>query len=306
MLINIIYAVIGLLVFVKGLTMLSSSLRTISGPKIEEIIKLLTSNKWMGAGLGFFITLLLQSSTATTVTVVSFVEAGLLTLAQSVGVIMGANIGTTVSSLVFTLDFNNINTFLVLIGILMIIFANKNVGKTILGFGFIFLGIQVMTNGMSSIANLPVITNLFDYTNNPLFGLMFGLVLTAILQSSSAVTGLLLAMVGSGILSGLDQVIFVIYGQAIGTCFTAIIAGFRGTKNAKRAAMIHLMFNIIGTLVFTVLTLLPLGYIDFIKGLTLDLKMQILYAQIIYNIVMVLLLLPMSDRLIKIVKKIIK
>lgn len=305
MLINIIYSAVGLLIFVKGLTMLSDSLRTISGPKIEEIINILTSNKWVGALLGFIITVVLQSSTATTVTIVSLVDAGLLTLTQSVGVIMGANIGTTVSSLIFTLDLHNINTFLILIGLGMILFANKSAGKTIIGFGFIFLGIQIMTSGMAPLAQLPIVTSLFDYTYNPLFGIMFGIAVTALFQSSSALTGLLIAMAGSGVFFGLEQVIFIIYGQAIGTCFTAIIAGFRGSKNARRAAMIHLVFNVIGTVVFTILTLLPIGYVEFIKGLTLDLKMQILFSQIIFNIVMVLILLPISDKLIKLVRKIV-
>ena len=293
----------GLGFFLFGMKLMGDGLELAAGPKLRDMIERLTTNKYMGALIGVAVTAIIQSSSATTVMVVSFVNAGLMNLAQAVGVIMGANVGTTVTGLIIAINLVAIAPLAVFIGVVMICFLKKNkvkhIGQIILGFGILFMGMDIMSTAMKPLAQIPEVTSIITKFSNPLLGVLVGMIFTAIIQSSSASVGVLQALGAAGAIT-LPSAVYVIYGQNIGTCITAIISCIGTTKTAKRTAVVHLLFNVIGALLFTLITILfPFTYL--IERLApSNMMLQISMVHIIFNLVCTAIMLPLSNYLIKI------
>lgn len=258
----------GLALFLYGMHVMGDGLSKVSGGKMEKILESLTSNPLKAVGLGALVTAVIQSSSATTVMVVGFVNSGIMKLSQAVGVIMGANIGTTITSWILSLSGIQSDSFfikmfkptsfspiLAIIGVAFLLFAKsekkKDIGTIFLGFAVLMFGMESMSSAVKPLADVPEFTGILTAFSNPLLGMLAGAVLTAVIQSSSASVGILQALCVTGAVS-YSVAIPIILGQNIGTCVTALLSAIGAKKNAKRAAMVHLYFNIIGTAVFLV------------------------------------------------------
>ncbi len=256
----------GLALFLYGMTIMANSLEHLAGGKLEDTLRKFTSNIILSILFGAIVTALIQSSSATTVIVVGLINAKFLNLKQGIGVIMGANIGTTVTAQIirlstldsdtFILKFlntDNLSSLLAIVGIFFFILSKttrrKNLGIALVGFGVLFVGLEVMENAVYPLRGAPALSNLFATFTNPLLGILIGAIVTAVVQSSSASVGMLQALSSTGAIT-YASAIPIILGQNIGTCITAMLASIGAKKNAKRAAMVHLYFNIIGSLVF--------------------------------------------------------
>ena len=249
----------GLGLFLYGMKLMSEALEKAAGAKMRSILEFFTKNKLMGTFVGIVFTAIVQSSSATTVMVVSFVNSGLMTLAQAAGVIMGANIGTTVTSQLIAFDLSKIAPLFVMIGVVMMMISKKvkvkRFGEVVLGFGILFVGLSTMSGAMSGFRNSQVIVDMLSSLDNHLLAIVIGFAITAILQSSSATVGIVLLMATQGLLH-LDICFFLILGCNVGSCVSALLASLGGKKEAKRAAWIHFLFNLIGsTIIFGVLML---------------------------------------------------
>ena len=267
----------GLGMFLYGMHIMASGLQKCAGNKLKHILEILTRNKLMGILLGAIVTAIIQSSSATTVMVVGFVNAGIMDLTQTVGIIMGANIGTTVTgwlvSSVEWASFLKPEVFApvaIALGAFMMLFTKKNftalLGETIAGFGLLFVGISMMSGGLEPLQELPAFANAMStFGDNPIMGVLVGTVITAIIQSSSASVAILqsLAIVG---LVRWDAAVYIIMGENIGTCATAIISSIGTSKNAKAAAYIHLIFNIVGAVIVTAAAVIYFGFVDPVMG----------------------------------------
>ena len=311
----------GLCLFLFGMNIMGDSLERRAGDGLKTLLGKLTGNKLKGFLTGMGVTAVIQSSSATTVMVVGFVNSGIMTLKQSIGVIMGANIGTTVTAWILSLGgISGDNIFvkllkpmsftpiLALIGMILLMLGKtskkKDTGMILLGFATLMFGMNAMSDAVSGLANVPEFQNLFLMFKNPILGVLVGLAITAILQSSSASVGILQALTVTGQVS-YGAAIPIIMGQNIGTCVTALISSVGANRNAKRAAVIHLSFNIIGTVVWlTVFSVLSL----ILKPAFLDSSasyLGIAVAHSIFNILCTLLLLPMSSLLEKLALKLV-
>ncbi|MEG0108094.1 MAG: Na/Pi symporter, partial [Lachnospiraceae bacterium] len=248
----------GLALFLYGMQQMSRGLEAAAADKMKAILEKFTSNRFMGVLVGAVITAVIQSSSATTVMVVGFVNSGLMTLNQAVWIIMGANIGTTITGQLIALDIGAIAPVIAFIGVVMIMFVKNqkayHIGEIIAGLGVLFIGMNLMGDSMQSLQDSPQFISMLSNFDNPLWGILAGAGFTAIIQSSSASVGILQALVGNHVL-GFSSAVFVLFGQNIGTCITAVLASVGAKTNAKRTTIIHLMFNIFGTLVFTILCL---------------------------------------------------
>lgn len=259
----------GLALFLYGMNVMGDGLEKVSGGKMEKILETLTSNPLKAVGLGAAVTAVIQSSSATTVMVVGFVNSGIMKLSQAVGVIMGANIGTTITSWILSLSGIQSDNFfiqlfkpttfspvLALIGVAFLMFAKsekkKDIGTIFIGFAVLMFGMESMSGAVKPLADVPEFTGILTKFSNSILGLLAGMILTAVIQSSSASVGILQALCVTGAV-GYSAAIPIIMGQNIGTCITALLSAIGAKKNAKRAAMVHLYFNIIGTVVFMVL-----------------------------------------------------
>ena len=255
----------GLGLFLYGMTLMSDSLEKAAGAKLRGVLELFTKNRYVGIIVGVVFTAIIQSSSAATVMVVSFVNAGLMTLYQAIGVIYGANIGTTVTSQLVSFNLSQYAPVFIMAGVLMLmIFKNptvKKAGEVVIGFGILFLGISTMSSSMGSLKELPAIQNLFMSLDNRFFALLLGLVITAIVQSSSVTVSIVLLLAQQGLLP-LKICFFIILGCNIGACMSAMLASLSGKKNAKRAALIHLLFNIIGSIIMAVILLIGSNWIE--------------------------------------------
>ena len=255
----------GLGLFLYGMTLMSDSLEKAAGAKLRGILELFTKNRYVGIIVGVVFTAIIQSSSAATVMVVSFVNAGLMTLYQAIGVIYGANIGTTVTSQLVSFNLSQYAPVFIMAGVLMLmIFKNptvKKAGEVVIGFGILFLGISTMSSSMGALKELPAIQNLFMSLDNRFFALLLGLVITAIVQSSSVTVSIVLLLAQQGLLP-LKICFFIILGCNIGACMSAMLASLSGKKNAKRAAVIHLLFNIIGSIIMAVILLIGSNWIE--------------------------------------------
>ena len=298
----------GLGLFLFGMKLMGDGLEMAAGSKLRGMIERLTKNKYMGALVGLVVTAVIQSSSATTVMVVGFVNAGLMNLAQAVGVIMGANIGTTVTGVMIAINLTAIAPIAVLIGVVMISFIKRNsvkhIGQIIAGFGILFMGMKMMSTAMEPLSESEAFTSLMPSFSNPLLGVLVGLVFTAIIQSSSASVGVLQALGAAGAIT-LPSAIYVIYGQNIGTCVTALISSVGTSKTARRTAVVHLMFNVFGAILFIVISML-FPFAELVQRIAPGSVMaQISIVHVIFNIVCTAIMLPLSSLLVKVACKVI-
>ena len=297
----------GLALFLYGMQMMSSGLEAAAGDKMKSILERLTANRFMGVLVGAVITAVIQSSSATTVMVVGFVNAGMITLNQAVWIIMGANIGTTVTGLLIALDVGAMAPLIAFIGVVLVVFIKnqklQNIGQIMAGLGVLFIGMDMMSAAMNPLRDSQLFIDLVSNFSNPLLGILCGTVFTAVIQSSSAAVGILQTLASAGIIP-FSSAAFVLFGTNIGTCVTAVLASVGTNRNARRTTIIHLMFNIIGTVVFTVLImLLPIA--DLIEMLVAGPKAQIAAMHTAFNIVTTIMLLPLGNYLAKLAVKIL-
>ena len=297
----------GLSLFLYGMQMMSNGLEAAAGNKMKRILERLTANRILGVLVGAGITAVIQSSSATTVMVVGFVNSGMMTLTQAVWIIMGANIGTTITGQLIALDIGAIAPLFAFIGVAMIVFLKKeklhHFGKIIAGLGILFIGMDMMSAAMMPLRESEAFISLMTQFSNPVLGILAGAIFTAIIQSSSASVGILQALASSGVI-GLPQAVYVLFGQNIGTCITAVLAAIGTSRNAKRTTIIHLSFNIIGTIVFTIICMVT-PFVSLMEGLTPNVSAQIANTHTIFNITTTLLLLPFGTQLAKMATKIL-
>ena len=305
----------GLALFLYGMNMLGEGLAKFSGGRFERVLERLTGNPFKAVLLGAGVTAVIQSSSATTVMVVGFVNSGIMSLRQAVGVIMGANVGTTVTSWILGLTGIDSASFLVRLckpasfspilavtGVGLLLFSRrdrlKNVAVILVGFGILMFGMDTMSNAVKPLAQVPEFTGILTRFSNPVLGMLAGLLLTAIVQSSSASVGILQALCATGAV-GYGAAVPIIMGQNIGTCVTALLSGAGASKNAKRAALVHLYFNVIGTILFMlgfygVNAFWPLAFLE--EAAT---PFGIAAVHSIFNLGATVCLLPFSGGLVK-------
>ena len=292
----------GLALFLYGMNMMSTGLEMAAGDRMKSILEKLTANRIIGVLVGALITAVIQSSSATTVMVVGFVNSGLMTLTQAVWIIMGANIGTTITGQLIALDVGAIAPLIAFIGVVLITFVHNpklnSIGSIAAGFGVLFIGMNNMGDAMAPLQNVPEFVNMMTSFSNPVIGILVGAIFTAVIQSSSASVGILQTLASSGLIA-LDGAVFVLFGQNIGTCITAVLASIGTNREAKQTTIIHLSFNIIGTIIFTILCLTtPL--VNFVESWTpARVSAQIANMHTLFNVVTTLLLLPFGQYLVK-------
>ena len=290
----------GLALFLYGMQMMSDGLEEAAGDRMEKILEKLTSNRFIGVAVGALITAVIQSSSATTVMVVGFVNTGMMTLQQAVWIIMGANIGTTITGQLIALDVGAIAPLMAFVGVAMIVFLKNSklhhIGKILAGLGILFIGMDMMGSSMEPLRESEVFINLMTQFNNPLIGIIAGAIFTAVIQSSSASVGILQTLAKGGLIT-FSSSVFVLFGMNIGTCITAVLASIGTNRSAKRTTIIHLMFNLIGTAIFTVLCLtIPIA--DFVAAITPGKPdAQIANMHTLFNIATTLLLIPFGTYL---------
>lgn len=298
----------GLALFLYGMQMMSAGLEDAAGNRMKQILERLTANRFLGVAVGAGITAVIQSSSATTVMVVGFVNSGMMTLKQAVWIIMGANIGTTITGQLIALDVGALAPLFAFVGVVFIVFVKKVIfhhyGQIIAGLGILFIGMEMMSSAMMPLRDSAAFVDLVSNFSNPFIGILAGAVFTALIQSSSASVGILQALAVSGVI-GLPTAVYVLFGQNIGTCITAVLASIGTSRNAKRTTVIHLMFNIIGTALFTAVCMAtPLT--AFMVSLTPDNPAaQIANMHTLFNIVTTLLLLPFGTYLAELATKIL-
>ena len=298
----------GLALFLYGMQMMSSGLEAAAGNRMKGILEKLTSNPILGVIVGAGITAVIQSSSATTVMVVGFVNSGMLSLQQAVWIIMGANIGTTITGQLIALDVGAIAPLLAFAGVAVVTFSKKQTvqhyGQIVAGLGILFLGMEMMSSAMSPQRDSETFISLMTQFGNPVIGILVGAVFTAIIQSSSASVGILQTLAIGGLID-LPNAVFVLFGQNIGTCITAVLASIGTSRNAKRTTIIHLTFNIIGTIIFTIVCILtPLTTV--VQNFTPDNPAaQIANMHTLFNVVTTLLLLPFGRKLAKLAVRIL-
>lgn len=298
----------GLALFLYGMRMMGDGLEHVAGSKLKSLLEKLTKNRVLGVLVGIFITALIQSSSATTVMTVGFVDAGLMSLSQAIGVIMGANVGTTITGQLIALKITDIAPLLAIVGVVMAVFFKHkrvtNIGQVLAGLGILFMGMNAMSVAMEPLREVVWFQELIVSFKNPVLGILAGALITAVIQSSSASIGILQAMAMQGVI-GLDSAIFVLFGQNIGTCVTALIATAGAGKNARRTALVHLLFNVAGTVLFTVIVLC-FPFVELVESITPGNGVaQIANAHTIFNIVTMLIMLPLANKLALIATKLI-
>jgi len=303
----------GLGMFIYGMQIMSQGLENAAGNRMKSLLEVLTKNKLMGVALGALITAVIQSSSATTVMVVGFVNAGIMNLTQAMGVIMGANIGTTITGWIVSmgewaafLKPSTIAPIAIAIGVVVMMVgkrrATKDVASIVVGFGLLFVGIDNMSSAMSGLKEVPAFTNLFvSLGSNPILGILVGAGVTAIIQSSSASVGILQSLAVAGLIP-LNSAVYIIMGQNIGTCVTAMLSSMGAKKNAKTAALMHLLFNIIGTVVFSVAAIAFFRIANPAWGGEMITATQISTVHTAFNLATTVLLFPFSNLIIKLAK----
>ena len=292
----------GLALFLHGMQMMSSGLEAAAGNRMKSILEKLTSNRMLGVLVGAVITAVIQSSSATTVMVVGFVNSGMMTLRQAVWIIMGANIGTTITGQLIALDVGALAPLFAFIGIALMVFLKNpkvhHIGSILAGLGILFIGMDMMSAAMEPLRDSEAFVNLVSTFSNPLVGILTGAIFTAIIQSSSASVGILQALAMSGVVS-LPTAVYVLFGQNIGTCITAVLASIGTSRNAKRTTIIHLSFNVIGTALFTIICVASPALTNFVQSITPDnAAAQIANMHTLFNVVTTLLLLPVGGHLV--------
>lgn len=306
---NILSMLGGLALFLYGMQMMSTGLEAAAGNKMKLILEKITANRFVGVLVGALITAIIQSSSATTVMVVGFVNSGMMTLQQAVWIIMGANIGTTITGQLIALDVGELAPLFAFFGVAAIVFMKNeklhHIGEIVAGLGVLFIGMDMMSAAMEPLAEMEAFVSLLSTFENPILGILAGTIFTAIIQSSSASVGILQALAMSGAVT-LNSAAFVLFGQNIGTCITALLASVGASRNAKRTTIVHITFNVFGTIVFTLLCLsTPL--ILLVEGWSPgDVSKQIANLHTMFNIVTTCLLLPVGTVLPKIATLVLK
>lgn len=298
----------GLGLFLYGMQMMSNGLEAAAGNRMKKILEKLTANRFLGVVVGAVITAVIQSSSATTVMVVGFVNSGMMTLQQAVWIIMGANVGTTITGQLIALDVGAIAPLFAFIGVAFIVFLKNeklhHYGKIIAGLGILFIGMDMMSAAMVPLRESETFVNIITRFSNPILGILAGAIFTAIIQSSSASVGILQALAGSGVI-GLPQAVYVLFGQNIGTCITAVLASIGTSRVAKRTTIIHLLFNVIGTTLFTTICILT-PFTSLVEGFTPNnVSAQIANMHTIFNITTTILLIPFGSYLAKLATRIL-
>lgn len=300
----------GLGLFLFGMKLMSEGLEKAAGAKMRNILEVMTKNRFVGVIVGALFTAVIQSSSATTVMVVSFVNAQLMTLSQAAGVIMGANIGTTITSQLVSLDLSGIAPLFLFIGVIMVMFCKKQIvkkiGEVVLGFGVLFMGLNIMSGSMETLRESPTIVGILGSLKNPFLAILVGFVVTAIIQSSSVTVSIILLMATQGLLT-LPICFFTIMGCNIGACASALLASLSGKKDAKRAALIHFLFNVFGTIILSVILLIGMDYVEmgirYISGNNVG--RCVANAHTIFKVFQVIILFPFADWLVKLTNLIV-
>ena len=293
----------GLGLFLFGMNLMSEGIEKAAGAKLRNILELFTKNKFMGMIVGILFTGIVQSSSACTVMVVSFVNSGLMNLYQAAGVIFGANIGTTVTSQLVSFNLSKIAPLFVLIGVIMVSFikneTSKKLGDIVLGFGVLFMGLSTMSSSMGVLKESEEVVKAFMGLDNPLLAVLLGTLVTSIIQSSSVTVSIILLMATQGLLE-LNIVMYIILGCNIGSCATAMIAALSGKKDAKRAALIHLLFNIIGSVIlFVILQIAGESIIRMIQSFSADNGRFVANAHTLIKLFQVIILFPFSSLIVR-------
>ncbi len=312
---NIVFSILTLLagcgVFIAGMNMMSDGLERSASGGMKKLLGKLSNNRFAGVGVGMAVTAIIQSSSATSVMVIGFVNAGIMTLMQATAIIMGANIGTTVTGLIVSLSAFDVSLYasvLSFIGVMMTFIKKEKVkiiGSTLCGLGLLFVGLDAMSGAFNNAEIKNFFEDLLASINFPLLLILVGALFTALIQSSSAATGLIIIMVGQGVIP-VENALFIVLGSNIGTCITAILASIGASTNAKRTAFIHLMFNVIGTIIFTIiLWIFTKPIVNALAGIS-NTQMQIAWFHVIFNVTTTILLLPFIKYLVKFATFVIK
>lgn len=293
----------GMGMFLYGMEMMSNGMKIAAGNKMRSVLEKLTSNRLMAVGVGAFVTMVIQSSSATTVLLVSFVNSGFLTFVQGLGVILGSNIGSTITAQIVAFKVTDYALALVAVGALMSLFSKKdstkNIGFVILGFGLLFYGMKVMSDTMKPLRSNQTFNDILIGLENPLMGILAGAAFTALIQSSSATTGIVITLASGGSIT-LEAGIPLIFGANVGTCVTALLAGLNASREAKRVAIAHVTFNLIGVGLFCFW--IP-TFADFISQTSDNIPRQIANAHTIFNILATLVFIPFTPLVGKLIIK---
>lgn len=293
----------GLGLFLFGMELMSDSIEKVAGAKLRRILEIFTTNRFMGMIVGIIFTGIIQSSSACTVMVVSFVNSGLMNLYQAAGVILGANIGTTITSQLVSFNLSKIAPLILLVGVVVMMFTKKEkvrkVAEVVVGFGILFVGLSTMSQAMANMKNEPQVVNLLMSLKNPFLATLMGFALTAVIQSSSVTVSIVLLLANQDLLP-LPITLYIILGCNIGACATAMLASMTGKKDAKRAALIHLLFNIIGTvIIYIALFVAGDQIVELIKSISADNGRFVANAHTLIKIVQVIMLFPFTGWLVK-------
>lgn len=299
---NILSLLGGLSLFLYGMKMMNDGLEVTAGDKMQAILEKLTSNRFVAILVGALITAVIQSSSATTVMVVGFVNAGLMKLSKAVWVIMGANIGTTITGILISLKISEIAPIFAIVGVVMATFFNSKkvsgIGVVIGGLGILFIGMGMMSSAMAPLRDNAAFVSLMTSFSNPILGILAGAIFTAVIQSSSASIGILQTLAASGAI-GIHSAVYVLFGQNIGTCITSFLASLSANRNAKRATLVHLMFNVIGTAIFVAIFMSMPFLLDYIVSFAPDNVMgQIANIHVLFNVTTTILLVPIGQKLV--------
>lgn len=293
----------GLGLFLFGMELMSDSIEKVAGARLRRILEIFTTNRFMGMIVGIIFTGIIQSSSACTVMVVSFVNSGLMNLYQAAGVILGANIGTTITSQLVSFNLSKIAPLILLVGVVVMMFTKKEkvrkVAEVVVGFGILFVGLSTMSQAMANMKNEPQVVNLLMSLKNPFLATLMGFALTAIIQSSSVTVSIVLLLANQDLLP-LPITLYIILGCNIGACATAMLASMTGKKDAKRAALIHLLFNIIGTvIIYIALFVVGDQIVELIKSISADNGRFVANAHTLIKIAQVIMLFPFTGWLVK-------
>ena len=294
----------GLGLFLYGMRIMSDSIEKVAGARLRGILERLTKNRFMAILVGVFFTAVIQSSSACTVMVVSFVNSGLMNLTQAAGVIFGANIGTTVTALLVSFKLEKVAPIILLVGVLLVMFVKKQkisrFGEVIIGFGVLFMGLGSMSSAMSGMKDSPAVLHMFASLQEPLMAVLLGTVLTAIIQSSSVTVSIMVLLANQGLMN-MDICMYIILGCNIGACTSAVLASLNGKKDAKRAAAIHLIFNVIGTvIVFIIFKLAVNPIVDVLNAVADNNPGRVVaYAHMSIKIFQVIIMMPFIKGIVK-------
>lgn len=298
----------GLGMFLYGMNVMGDGLQKAAGEKLKKIIEMLTTNRIMGVLVGAVVTGIIQSSSATTVMTVGFVNAGIMTLKQAIGIIMGANIGTTVTAQLVSFSIEKYAPIAIGVGVLFWLFSKnttvKNFSEILIGFGILFVGMNFMKAAAAPVSEMQSVHNAMLYlSKNPLLGVLAGFMITGTIQSSSASIGILIVLASQGVLP-ITAALPVLYGDNIGTCVTSLLSTIGASRNSKRTALMHLCFNVIGTILFIVVLSRPI--ISIVEKVDpTNIPRQIANAHTLFNLVNVIILLPFSNYIVKLAYRLV-